>query len=137
MWKGFQKIVICEKNKKIKRISKFVCCVGKLNDRESTSRAINHTKITKRQLRELDRIVEQNPSISVKRARRRIRGLNVSVRTVRRYMRHLGWRTIRTKYCQFVSNKNRYERFIYSTICVRTHERFFNHIKKVTGSRLK
>ena len=43
-------------------------------------------------------------------------------------MRHLGWRTIRTKYCEFVSNKNRYERFIYSTICVRTHERFVNHI---------
>ena len=79
-------------------------------------------------MRDLDRIVERNPGISAIRARRRVRQLNVSSRTVRRYLRHLGWRTIRTKYCQFVSNKNRYERFIYSMICMRTHERFLNFI---------
>ena len=79
-------------------------------------------------MRELDRIVKRNPGISAIRARRRVRQLNVSSRTVRRYLRHLGWRTIRTKYCQFVSNKNRYERFIYSMICMRTHERFLNFI---------
>jgi len=91
-----------------------------------TTRAINHTKITRRQLRELDRIVERNPGISAIRARRRVRQLNVSSRTVRKYLRHLGWRTIRTRYCQFFSKKNRYERFIYSMICMRTHERFLN-----------
>jgi len=64
--------------------------IGKLNDKESNNRAINHTKIIKRQLRELDRIVERNPGTSAKRARKRIRRLNVTSRSVRNYMRNLG-----------------------------------------------
>ena len=54
--------------------------------------------------------------------------LHVTVRTVRNYLTRLGWRTVRTKYCQFVSNKNRIERFIYAKICLLSHERFYYHI---------
>ena len=64
--------------------------IGKLNDIESNKRAINHTKITKRQLRELDRIVQRNPGISAKKVRKRIRRLYMTSRPVRNYMRHLG-----------------------------------------------
>ncbi len=77
-------------------------------------------------MRELDRVVERNPGISAIRARRRVRQLNVSSRTVRRYLRHFGWRTIRTKYCQLFQTK--IATIIYSMICMRTHERFLNFI---------
>ena len=43
-------------------------------------------------------------------------------------MNRLGWWSIRTKYCQFVTNKNRCERFIYAVVCIRSYERFNFHI---------
>ena len=76
----------------------------------------------------LDRIVRQNSGISARRALKRMNDLHVTVRTVRNYLTRLGWRTVRTKYCQFVSNKNRIERFIYAKICLLSHERFYYHI---------
>jgi hypothetical protein len=76
----------------------------------------------------LDRIVRQNSGISARRALKRMNDLHVTVRTVRNYLTRLGWRTIRTKYCQFVSNKNLYERFVYAKICLLSHERFYYHI---------
>jgi hypothetical protein len=43
-------------------------------------------------------------------------------------MRKLGWKVIRTKYCQYVSLKNRIELYIYAQICLLTYERFLNYI---------
>ena len=40
-------------------------------------------------------------------------GLHVSTRTVRNYINLLGWRSIRTKFCQYVSEKNRIERLLW------------------------
>ena len=55
-------------------------------------------------------------------------GLHVSTRTVRNYINLLGWRSIRTKFCQYVSEKNRIERFVYSAFCLNNNEQFENTI---------
>jgi hypothetical protein len=59
----------------------------------------------------LDKIVRINSGISARRALKKMNGLRVTARTIRNYLTRLGWRTVRTKYCQFVSEKNRHERF--------------------------
>lgn len=76
----------------------------------------------------LDQVVRKNQGISARRALRKTIGLRVTIRTIRNYLNRLGWRVARTKYCQFVSNKNRYERFIYARICLITNEIFLYHI---------
>ena len=52
----------------------------------------------------------------------------IIIKRSRNHLNRLGWRVIKMKYCQFVSNKNLYERFIYARICLITHEPFLYHI---------
>ena len=59
----------------------------------------------------LDKIVRINSGISARRALKKMNGLRVTARTIRNYLTRLGWRTVRTKYCQFVSEKNRIKVF--------------------------
>ena len=40
-----------------------------------------------------------------------------STRTVRSYIKLLGWRRVRTSYCQIVSFNNRVKRYIYGCFC--------------------
>ena len=51
--------------------------------------------------------------------------LRASGRTIQRYLNRLGWRKIRTKYCHFVTVKNRIERVVYCNFCLINGERFF------------
>ena len=44
-------------------------------------------------------------------------GIQASARTVRRYMNLLGWRSVRIKFCQYVTLKNRIERVVYASFC--------------------
>ena len=57
---------------------------------------------------------------------KKINGLRVTARTVRKYFIRLGSRTVRTKYCQFVSNKNRYKKL--AKICLLSQEKFYYFI---------
>ncbi len=50
--------------------------------------------------------------------------LAVSTRTIQKYLNRLGWRKIGTKYCQFVSYKNRIERIIYAELCLTSEHTF-------------
>lgn len=43
---------------------------------------------------------------------------------MQKYLNKLGWRKISTRFCQFVSNKNRIERVIYCNLC-KTHKELF------------
>ena len=54
--------------------------------------------------------------------------LGSSKASVCRYLKRLGWRSIRTKFCQAVSWKNRLERQIYANMCVLYKEQFYNTI---------
>lgn len=44
------------------------------------------------------------------------------------YLKRLGWKRIKTKYCQFVSSKNRIERYIYCRLCIAGFETFYYSI---------
>jgi len=68
---------------------------GRLDDNKSTTRNITQTKINKRKLIALDELVERKPGTSSKKALDLLPDLQVSSRTVRRYMRKLGWKVIR------------------------------------------
>ena len=43
--------------------------------------------------------------------------LVASVRTIRNYIRMLGWRKVRTQYCQIVSFDNRVKRYVFGSFC--------------------
>ena len=51
-------------------------------------------------------------------------GISANVRTVQKYIKILGWKRIRTKFCQTVSTKNRVERVVFSTICSDNSDNF-------------
>ena len=106
---------------------------GRIDDKESISSA-KKTKITKQQLSNLDRIIDKNPDLNAERAMNRVPGFKVSVRTVRRYLIRLGWKVIRTKFCQFVSTKNRIERYFYSNLCLVIRETYIFPLFLYVGS---
>ncbi len=101
---------------------------GRFDDEKSNTRKINNTKINRRQLISVDSLVQRRQGISSRSASDLIPGLHVTASTIRRYLRKLGWKVIRTKYCQYVSLKNQIERYIYAHICLLTSERFLNFI---------
>ena len=81
---------------------------GSVADREAPNRGISNTKINTNQLESLDRAIYKKREITSRTLKHKYR-IQASVRTVRRYVRRLGWRKIRTKYCQAVSMKNQVE----------------------------
>jgi hypothetical protein len=83
--------------------------------------------VTYNQLVQIDDSIIQDKSLSAKSLKYR-HGLNTSVRSAQRYIRSLGWRKIRTKYCQFVSEKNRIERLIFAELCIEFRETFIDSI---------
>ena len=89
---------------------------GSVADREALNRDISNTKINTNQLESLDRAIYKKCEITSRTLKHKYR-IQASVRTVRRYVRRLGWRKIRTKYCQAVSMKNQVERLIYAKFC--------------------
>ena len=54
--------------------------------------------------------------MSIKRAKN-ILGLRSSLWTIGKYLKKLGWRKIKTKYCQFVREINQFERVLYAHLC--------------------
>ena len=52
----------------------------------------------------------------------------VSSRTVQKYLNILGWRRVRTKYCQLVSPKNRIERFFFAKVSLEFEDKFLDSI---------
>ena len=74
-----------------------------------------HSKVTNGEMNMIDRIVLKNRAIKAKSIKQSL-NLRPSVRTVQKYLNILGWRKIRTKFCQMVSIKNRIERYIYASL---------------------
>ena len=72
-------------------------------------KANGKTKITEIQLKRLNKAVYKDRSLTARKLKELL-NLNVSHCTIRRYLNALGWKKIRSKYCQVVSLKNRRER---------------------------
>ncbi len=52
----------------------------------------------------------------------------MSHRSIRRYLNALGWKNIRSKYCQVVSKKNRLERIAFANVALAFNDKFLNSI---------
>jgi hypothetical protein len=50
--------------------------------------------------------------------------LNVSTRSIQRYLNIMGWEKVRTKYCQAVSLKNSRERIAFATMANHFNDQF-------------
>ena len=99
-----------------RRIIKKWYQTGEIKDKPSRIRGIKCTKITRAELAALDNLIFEDRGISLKRAKDVLR-LRPTKNTLGKYLKKLGWRKIKSKYCQFVRTKNRIERVLYATMC--------------------
>ena len=90
-------------------------------------KANGKTKITEIQLKRLNKAVYKDRSLTARKLKELL-NLNVSHCTIRRYLNALGWKKIRSKYCQVVSLKNRRERIAFANAALAFKDRFFNSI---------
>ena len=79
--------------------------------------------MTENELVELNNLVFNDREKTAIRLKRQLQ-LQCSSRTVQKYLNILGWRKIRTKFCQFVSFKNRIDRFIFAKLSLACIETF-------------
>ena len=110
--------------KTIRRIVNHWLVSGTIEDKKSFNRHNKITKITNGEITALDRLIYRKRECTAEQAKRKLL-LRASGRTIQRYLNRLGWRKIRTKYCHFVTVKNRIERVVYCNFCLINGERFF------------
>ena len=91
------------------------------------SRINGCTKITNNQLNLLNRAVYHNRDLTAKKLKFMF-NLDVSVRSVQRYINIMGWVKIKTKYCQAISLKNKKERIVFSKMFKNLKDTFHNSI---------
>jgi uncharacterized membrane protein len=88
---------------------KLFYCVGKVVD---LPRRNKHKLLLSRAgFLAINKILLKNPFITCNKIRNKL-NLVVKVRTIRGYVKKLGWCKVATKYCQIVSFDNRVKRFI-------------------------
>ena len=98
-----------------------------MSDEKSLERQMANTKISEQELIGIDKIVFRNRHITANAIKQR-QNLRVSSRTVQKYLNILGWRKVRTKYCQVVSPKNRIERFFFAKVILEFEDQFLDSI---------
>ncbi len=94
-----------------------------MRDHKSLARNLANTKVTDAEMKHIDSLVLKNRGIKAKSVKQAL-NLRPSVRTVQKYLNILGWRKIRSKFCQMVSIKNRIERYIFASLCLKSEEKF-------------
>jgi hypothetical protein len=98
-------------------------CVGKVGD---LPRRNKHKLLLSRAgFLAINKILLKNPFITCNKIRNKL-NLVAKVRTIRGYVKKLGWRKVTTKYCQIVSFDNRVKRFIYCCLCKIYNEKYEN-----------
>ena len=88
---------------------------GEIRDKPSQSRSVKHTKTTREEFSALDNFIFEDTGIILKKAKD-ILGLRPSKSTLGKYLKKLGRRIIKSKYCQFVRTKNRIKRVFYANL---------------------
>jgi hypothetical protein len=81
--------------------------------------------ITREGLLAINKMLLRNPFISCKKIREKLK-LIACERTIRGYLKRLGWLKAETKYCQIVSFNNRVKRYIYGCFCKMFDEKYEN-----------
>jgi hypothetical protein len=77
--------------------------------RNKTKKNYKHRVITNKGLLEMNKLLLRNSQITAKVIKKEL-VLTASTRTITRYCNKLGWKKIRTRYCQIVSFNNRIKR---------------------------
>ena len=68
-------------------------------------------------------IVKRNRDIAAKKIKEKL-NLQLSLKTIYKYLRLMGWKNIRTKFFQFVSMKNRIDRVKFDELCLYSKKSF-------------
>jgi hypothetical protein len=100
---------------------------GTISNKISVERRLKHIKITTDDLLRLDRAVFKKRDLSARLAKTKL-NLEMSSRSIQRYLNKMGWKKIRTRRCAAVNEKNRIERIIFAKLCIDLGERFDNSI---------
>ena len=79
--------------------------------------------MTYEKLKALQILIKRKKGISANRAKKEL-NITVSDETIRNYIKRLGFRKITTKYCQFVSIRNRIKRILFCNFCLISHDNF-------------
>ncbi|CAF1014008.1 unnamed protein product [Brachionus calyciflorus] len=95
--------------------------LGSLHTRNSSKRVISNQEWIN-----INRLILKNNEITATAIKKEL-NLKASERTIRRYIRILGWRKINTKYCQLVSMKNRVIRYHFALMCLYYND-FFDDV---------
>jgi hypothetical protein len=90
-------------------------------------KANGSTKISEYDLNRLNRTVYRDRSLTSKKLKNLL-NLEMSERTIRRYLNALGWKKVRAKYCQIVTLKNRRERIAYAYAALAFRDKFTDSI---------
>ena len=85
------------------------------------------TKITEYELNRLNRAVYKDRSVTSRKLKNLL-NLQISHRSIRRYLNILGWKKVKSKYCQIVSLKNRLERIAFANNALKYNDTFMNSI---------
>ena len=72
--------------------------------------------ISRQGLLAINQALLENPYINSQNLKLKL-NLVAPVRTIRGYIKKLGWRHVETKYCQIVSFENRVKRYIFGCFC--------------------
>ena len=91
---------------------------GYVREHKSIERNLAYTKVTYTELKQIDSMVTNIRGIRAKNIKQAL-NLRPSVRRVQKYLNISGCRKIRSKFCQMVSTKNRKERYIYASLCLK------------------
>ncbi len=75
----------------------------------------------------LDRLIFKKRDYSANLAKLKL-GLQMSSRTIQRYLNRLGWVKIKTRFCQVINHVQRIHRFMFAIYCLNTFERFLYSI---------
>jgi hypothetical protein len=75
----------------------------------------------------LNRAVCHNRDLTAKKLKFMF-NLDVSVRSVQKYINIMGWVKIKTKYCQAISLKNKKERIVFAKMAKNLKDTFHNSI---------
>jgi hypothetical protein len=100
---------------------------GTISNKISVERRLKHIKITTDDLLRLDRAVFKKRDLSARLAKIKL-NLEMTSRSIQRYLNKMGWKKIRTRRCAAVNEKNRIERIIFAKLCIDLGELFDNSI---------
>ncbi|CAF1082677.1 unnamed protein product [Brachionus calyciflorus] len=110
-------------SKTIQKLVKRYLITGKVGSKISEKRNLKKRSLSDKEIKAINDYVLRYRDISSQKIVEKL-GLCCSARTVRRILNQIGWKYLKTRYCQMVNQKNQIERFYFACFCKYTFETF-------------